>query len=569
MTLQANTTLQGGKYIIKKVLGQGGFGITYLAENTMLDGNVAIKEFFIKELCERDENTSHVTLGTSSNREMVERCRQKFLKEVRTIFKLNHPNIVRIYDVFEENGTAYYVMDYIEGESLADMVKRRGALPEAEALNYIREVGKALMYIHEKKINHLDIKPSNIMKHRDDGRIVVIDFGVAKQYDSDTNEGTTTTPVGISKGYSPNEQYMLGGVQSFSPQSDVYSLAATLYKLLTGITPPEAALVIEDGLPKEELTAHNVSAPIIRAIEAAMLPRKRRTQSVELFLQSLSVNTLEPSPASDDELTIVITGVESPSSKKVDNKENDKKSADCLVRDEGDFRVYRVNGVEFQMQKVESGTFTMGVKHGFLDGIGADDKAHTVTLTNNYYIGQTQVTQKLWMAVMGDNPSHFEGDCLPVESVSWEDCQRFIEKLNALTKKHFRLPTEAEWEFACRGGNQSKGYLFSGSNSIEEVAWYNGNSDLTTHEVGTKKQNELGLYDMSGNVDEWCSDWYAKYSSSAQINPQGASSGFNRVRRGGSWDDYARQCRSRSSYRFFCDPSNRYSNLGLRLALSE
>lgn len=567
MTLHINATLQNGRYIIKKVLGQGGFGITYLAEQTMLIRNVAIKEFFMKELCEREESTSHVTLGTERSRDTVKRFREKFVKEARNIARLNHPNIVGIHDIFEENDTAYYVMDYIEGESLGDMVKRRGAIPEAEAIGYIKQAGDALSYIHSKSINHLDIKPSNLMKRREDGSIVVIDFGVAKQYDSETNEGTTTTPVGISKGYSPNEQYMLGGVQSFSPQSDVYALAATLFKLLTGNTPPEAALVIEDGIPKEELTAHHVSSSTISAIELAMLSRRRRTQSVELFLQSLLVKTPTSSPASDDESTIVIASVETPSSNKETEKDIDSNSADCLVRDEGDFQVYKVNGVEFQMQKVESGTFTMGVEYRFLGGIGADDKAHTVTLTNNYYIGQTQVTQELWQAVMGDNPSHFKGDRLPVESVSWEDSQRFIEKLNNLTNKHFRLPTEAEWEFACRGGTCSRGYRYSGSNTIDDVAWHEGNSGNSTHEVGLKRPNELEIFDMSGNVLEMCSDWYDKYSSGTQINPKGASEGLCRVFRGGSWSNNANICRSLA--RNYFKPFTKFNYLGLRIALSE
>ena len=204
--LKTGTILQGGKYKILKVLGQGGFGITYLAENTMLDGKVAIKEFFFKDFCNRDEETSHVTIPTDGNREIVERFKAKFIKEARTIFKLNHPNIVRIFDIFEENGTAYYVMDYIEGESLNEMVKRRGAIPEAEAIGYIKEVGSALTYIHGNNINHLDIKPGNLMKRRDNNKIQVIDFGVAKQYDVATSEGTTTTPVGISHGYSPSGQ---------------------------------------------------------------------------------------------------------------------------------------------------------------------------------------------------------------------------------------------------------------------------------------------------------------------------------------------------------------------------
>ena len=285
--LRSNSTLQGGKYRIIKKLGQGGFGITYLAENTMLEGKVAIKEFFFKEYCERNEATCHVTVPTSNNRDTVERFKQKFIKEAKTIFRLNHPNIVRILDVFEENDTAYYVMEYIEGESLSDMVTRRGAIPLAEAVGYVKAAAEALMYIHSKKINHLDIKPGNLMKRNDDGEIVLIDFGVAKQYDLATSQGTTTTPVGISCGYSPTEQYRKNGVQTFSPQSDVYSLAATLFKLLTGNTPPEAMEIQDEGLPVAELQAKHIPSTVISAIAMAMKGRHERTQSVELFIANL------------------------------------------------------------------------------------------------------------------------------------------------------------------------------------------------------------------------------------------------------------------------------------------
>ena len=286
--LRVNSTLQGGKYRIIEKLGQGGFGITYLAENTLLLGKVAIKEFFFKEYCDRDDSTSRVTIPTSGNREIVERFKQKFIKEARTIFSLNHPNIVRILDVFEENGTAYYVMDYIEGESLGDMVKRRGAIPEAEALGYVKDAASALEYIHSKNINHLDIKPSNLVLRHDDGKVLVIDFGVAKQYDAVTSEGTTTTPVGISHGYSPAEQYRKNGVQAFSPQSDVYALAATLFKLLTGNTPPEAMEIQDEGLPVAELQEKQISRPVISAIAMAMKGRHERTQSVAEFISNLS-----------------------------------------------------------------------------------------------------------------------------------------------------------------------------------------------------------------------------------------------------------------------------------------
>lgn len=230
-------------------------------------------------------------------------------------------------------------------------------------------------------------------------------------------------------------------------------------------------------------------------------------------------------------------------------------------------KTYEANGVSFQMVEVRGGTFTMGATNE--QGSDADDNekpAHSVTLSS-YYIGKTEVTQELWQAVMGSNPSYYKGDRKPVECVSWDDCQTFISKLNSLTGKKFRLPTEAEWEFAARGGIKSKGYKYSGSNTIDDVAWYYSNSGKTTHEMGTKSPNELGLYDMSGNVYEWCNDWFGNYSSSPSNNPTGPGSGTCRVNRGGSWGIIASYCRS--SFRYDCTPGNRNNRLGLRLCLSE
>ena len=225
------------------------------------------------------------------------------------------------------------------------------------------------------------------------------------------------------------------------------------------------------------------------------------------------------------------------------------------------------NGISIDMVRVEAGTFTMGATPEMKDPWDDEKPAHQVTLTNDYYIGKYEVTQALWQAVMGNNPSNFKGDDLPVEKVSWDDCQEFISKLNRLTGKTFRLPTEAEWEYATRGGKKSRGYQYSGSSNLSDVAWYGGNSGNKTHSVGSKQANELGIYDMSGNVWEWCQDWKGSYSSSSQVNPTGANSGSGRVRRGGSWGRSAWGCRS--SYRGVNTPGNRDSNLGLRLVLSE
>lgn len=229
---------------------------------------------------------------------------------------------------------------------------------------------------------------------------------------------------------------------------------------------------------------------------------------------------------------------------------------------------FTANGVEFKMVKVDGGIFTMGAtpEQGD-DAYNSEKPAHQVTLSS-YSIGQTEVTQELFLAVMGYNWSHFTGDLhLPADQLSWSECQEFITKLNQITGKTFRMPTEAEWEYAARGGKQSKGYKYAGSNNIDEVAWYDdGISPRATKPVATKKPNELGLYDMSGNVMEWCSDWYGPYSSEPQIDPVGPESGSDRITRGGSYSfSLPRLCRV--SCRRYYSPTFEAPANGLRLAL--
>ncbi|MDE5612518.1 MAG: formylglycine-generating enzyme family protein [Odoribacter sp.] len=224
-----------------------------------------------------------------------------------------------------------------------------------------------------------------------------------------------------------------------------------------------------------------------------------------------------------------------------------------------------VSGVLFDMVYVKAGSFMMGASENDEEVFDWEMPEHQVTLTKDYYIGKHEVTQGLWKAVMGNNPSNFKGDDYPVEKVSWDNIQEFITKLNELTGKKYALPTEAQWEYAARGGKKNKGYKYSGSNDINEVAWYSDNSEGTTHPVGLKKANELGLYDMTGNVWEWCQDWYDDYSSEAQIDPVGPEEGSNCVYRGGSWYNDARRCRM--SFRGYNEPDERYFYLGFRLVL--
>ncbi|MCQ2287754.1 MAG: serine/threonine protein kinase [Muribaculaceae bacterium] len=285
--LKIGSLLQGGRYKILSVLGQGGFGITYMAEQAGLERKVAIKEFFMKDLCDRAGEATLVENTSSGSSAMVNRFRDKFLKEARNIAKLDHPNIVNVMDVFEENGTAYYVMKYYGNGSLASKVESEGCLTEESAIRYIKHVASALDYIHRKHINHLDIKPANIMLN-DKDEAVLIDFGLAKQYDSKTGLQTSTTLVGISEGYAPMEQYMQGGVAEFSPETDVYALGATLFKLLTGKTPPNASLVNNEGLPIDEMMAKGVRRKTIGVICKAMEGRKvDRTKDVQFFIDGL------------------------------------------------------------------------------------------------------------------------------------------------------------------------------------------------------------------------------------------------------------------------------------------
>ena len=282
--LQPNTTLQGGKYRIERVLGQGGFGITYLAMQTSLQRKVAIKEFFMKDFCSRDDATSTMMGSSTGSNKLVEQFKKKFVKEARNLARLNHPNIINVIDVFEENDTVYYAMPYLSGGSLQDYVNSRGALSETEAMKYVRQIVKALKYMHEDQhMCHYDVKPANILLD-DNGNAVLIDFGISKGYDEGGHE-TSTTPIGLSEGYAPIEQYQQG-LEEFSPTSDVYALGATLYFLLHGKRPVSAI----DRVSGTMLSVNSsLSESIKRIIDTSMkVSKTERSRSVDVFLNGVS-----------------------------------------------------------------------------------------------------------------------------------------------------------------------------------------------------------------------------------------------------------------------------------------
>ncbi|MDE6309463.1 MAG: serine/threonine protein kinase, partial [Muribaculaceae bacterium] len=283
MHLNDNTQLQGGKYRIRRFIAQGGFGITYEGEHVLLGQRIAIKEFFAGNFCQRDSDGN--VSCTQVSAPLVDKLRGKFIAEARTLHQLNHPGIVKVHDVFEENGTAYYVMDFIDGESLDSVIKRHnGKLPESLLRKYLDDVTDALSYLHQRNRLHLDIKPANIMIDRSSGRAKLIDFGVSKQYDEENGQNTSTL-VGKTPGYAPIEQ-LNSDVQKFTPATDIYALGATLYKALSGIVPPSPSEILEEGLPP---LPSDVSPQMQRIIKKAMeVKRTDRYPTIDAMMHDLN-----------------------------------------------------------------------------------------------------------------------------------------------------------------------------------------------------------------------------------------------------------------------------------------
>ena len=666
MELKQGTLLQGGKYKIEATLGQGTFGITYLgtARLTLNGGlgareivtKVAIKEFFMREVNVRD-NDGRCVEGSSSS--VFTNYRHRFRREAENLAKLDHPNIIRVYDVFDENGTTYYSMEYVEGITLDAYIQQHHPLPEAEAVAILGRVCSALSFMHGQRMLHLDLKPKNIMCSTK-GEVFLIDFGLSKQFGANGEPESSTTIGAGTPGYAPLEQANPIKDGTFPATLDIYALGATMYKTLTGQRPPVATDVLNEGFPLEPLVQHHRSPSLIQVIACCMSPmRKDRYQTVADLLRdypALAIEDEKTEIKEDTEATILddVQPVKHPTGdalvpppiveEKVSAKSNPKKAepvldpkanrpivslsgahwsaqgieappppkkpstrnylllsvlaglllvllvfgaiARCTNNHSSDdtLQLYplqadptldiTVNGVTFTMVLVEGGTFMMGATAEQTGAIYDEKPAHRVTLSD-YYIGETEVTQALWKAVMGETPTsdgpqwkpeYGLGDNYPAYHISYDDVLSFISKLNNLTGRTFRMPTEAEWEYAARGGNKSEGYLYSGGNTLDNVGWYEDNSDETTHPVAQKAANELGLYDMSGNVYEWCSDWYGSYSSSSQTNPTGPSTGSYRVLRGGWCSSDATYCRV--AYRGNYSPSYRSPYRGVRLALS-
>lgn len=620
------------KYTIIGHIGAGGFGKTYLVSNELGNGEqLVVKEFYIAQMCNRDTITKKVSVS-NENRESFENLRKSFLKEATKVSKLNHPHIVKVVDMFEANDTVYYVMNRVVGESLADKIYKGEKLSEARVMRYLNQLLDALEYIHSRNpgIMHLDIKPGNIMIDENDN-VVLIDFGASKSFNSTSVNQTLMSTVGLlyTSGYAPIEQEN-GNVDDLGSHCDIYALGATLFKIYTGQTPPKPYDIRKKGLPTITGASPLMQKIIKKALEFDYDNRIKTVAEFRAMLCDEELTDSDPIKPRNDDPTLTqetlktpktpeTAPIPTPKPKKEDKSESLSEylkkppvkitlaaaiillicylvsltkggsavstepvdTAEVVASVEpapvAETFTETVKGVSFKMIAVEGGTFTMGAtsEQGTNDP-GSDERpTHSVTL-GDYYIGETEVTQALWEAVMGTTvsqqrdkadpswPLKGEGDDYPMYYVSWEEAKTFCEGLSKITGRNYSLPTEAEWEYAARGG-KSGGYKYSGSDNVDDVAWYNEDYvSGSTHRVKRKKANELGIYDMSGNVWEWCSDWYGSYSSSSHTNPTGPSSGSNRVFRGGSWSRGAQYCRV--SFRYSGIPGGRY-NCGFRLAL--
>ncbi|MDP3113667.1 MAG: bifunctional serine/threonine-protein kinase/formylglycine-generating enzyme family protein [Candidatus Cloacimonadaceae bacterium] len=527
-------------YHIFSLLGEGGMGEVYLAEERLLDRKVAIKRL-------------NPTL--TSDPQFSER----FVNESRIQAKLQHHNIVSLYNFFVEDGVYYMVMEYAPGNMLKDVIAETGPIPEQRSLHIFKQIISALGYAHAKQIIHRDIKPSNIMLDANDD-VKVMDFGIARLM-SDKHLTRTGAKLGTLFYMSPEQ---VKATKDIDHRTDIYSSGIVLYEMLTGKLPYSADT--------------DSDFDVMLEIVNKDLPDPRK---IYQFIGEITVAIIRKATQKQREARYPDCHDLFDACDKVDGKNHPPPRAENTISTPNQMQTQTKN-----MIYVEGGTFNMGAT----DVESNERPVHQVTLAS-FYIGKHEVTQKEWLAVMGSNPSYFKGENLPVAQVRWFDAIDYCNKRSineGLTACYsvdgsnkpndwrrgtivcdwnangYRLPTEAEWEYAARGGNKSKGYEYAGSNDIGSVAWYGGNSGGKTHPVGSKAPNELGIYDMSGNVWEWCWDWYAGdyYAKSPASDPRGAGSVEYRVLRGGSW--YYGEYNCRVANRNNSNPDNGYHNKGLR-----
>jgi len=543
------------EFTLIRRLGRGGMGEVYLVER---DSGFSREQLALKTILPEH-------LG---NEGAIER----FKREVSTLLRLRHDHIVQLRDFRLYRGYYYFLMEYIEGVTLHERVAKQGALSTAEVLNVFGPLAQALDYAHGKGVIHRDLKPSNIMLGPE-GTVYLLDFGIARHQES---EHTATRRMGPGTWeYMSPEQF---DDEDPSASMDVYGLGATIYYALTGKHPFDATalrkLILQKDQGCPDVSKLGLADGVVEGLELSLHPdrgsRPKSCTALIGLMRGVGRKKTEPSvpppppaaskPVVPAEQKPVLTAEVKPAAKPAAPEASRSQAVPAEL----------TNSIGMKFRLIQPGTFMMGSPASEA-GRDSDERQHQVTLTKQYSMGIYPVTQTEYKRIMGRNPSNFQGDRHPVEQVSWVDATEFIQKLNGLPEERaagrvYRLPTESEWEYACRAGSSTAYCFGDGEARLGEYAWYDSNSGNKTHAVGQKKPNAWGLYDIHGNVWEWCSDWHGEYPSGAVTDPTGASTGSYRVIRGGSWSLEAALCRS--AFRFGSDPSNRGHYLGFRLALS-
>ena len=446
------------EYKIKNKIGEGGMGEVYLAEDENLGRQVAIK-MLAPELMR--------------NAELVERFKQ----EARLQASLIHPNIVALHTFFMHENMLYMVMEYAQGITLKEVIKQKGKLDESTAKHIMLQILEGVGFAHQKGIVHRDLKPSNIMIDSNLD-VKIMDFGIAKVL-GDRGMTKTGTKMGTLYYMSPEQ---VKAEKDIDQRTDIYSLGIIYYEMLTGKVPFntdtesdfEVMREIVDGNTEERLRTFFYSfSNDVKNVIIKMTKNQKTDRYVTCYNCTEEIKGNSTSK------------IEFKNEPKIINKQYEIKNEPIIpVMNE-------VSGGEYQR-----------ITYGFFGKIKREGPIYRI---NDFRISKYPITQKEWINIMGNNPSFFKGDNLPVESVSYYDVQKFITKLSQKTGINYRVPTVYEWEYAAFGGNKSRGYEFAGSDYLESVAWVYTNSDEKTKPVGTKKSNELGIYDMSGNVYEMTS----------------------------------------------------------------
>lgn len=551
--------LFNGRYQLEKLVGVGGFADVWKALDTDTNTTIALKIYTRLD----DDGIDELSA------------------EYKRMQNINHPNLLRADHFDRWDNIPYLEMKFCGGGSLD---KRIGKLTDLEAMAIIRDLSEGLKFLHQNGIIHQDIKPANVLID-EQGRYVLSDFGISSKSKTKLSKSVNIAKqnTSMTEDYAPPEKFSSKAVDRMpDKKGDIFSLGISLYELITGNLPFDN-LSTGRQLQYEniELDFSEIRDDRIRKIVAWCMQReKEKRPSASEIVNFLNNPERIPEPPKGRK-----TEQFSHSSKqKTDNEKPKKKNDDnekkpfkiwlpiLLVvliaiiafiiwlnpQPESTTETFIVNGVSFNMVKVKGNTFTMGSSSSDAD---SNEKPVVQRTLSDFYIGEYEVTQRLWDAVMHSNPSSAVGDYLPVHNISWEDCQLFIQKLNQVSGRNFRLPTEAEWEYAAKYDPESETYQkYAGGSSPSSYAWYTDNSQNALHSVGTKSANALGLYDMSGNVIEWCQDIYTNYGSG---NPDLGKD--ERVLRGGYYGSSSSAVRTTS--RGSCNYTVKQPAFGLRLCL--